>query len=100
MTIKAKQNILFVKGSIKGVYEAKFQKALNEFINKNSEKSVIIDMSKVDHMSSHALAAIIHFRKTMPAVQISIRNPSEQVNTLLKITNLNKIIRVLRPKPL
>lgn len=98
MIVKAKQNVLFVQGSIKGTYELEFEKALEEIVNSNPDEDIIVDMHGVKHMNSYALGAIIRFKKAMIEKQIMIRNPSEQVMSLLQVTNLDKIIKVLKPR--
>lgn len=97
MVTKAKQNVLFVQGSIRGTYELEFEKALEDIVDKNPGEDIIVDMHGVKHMNSYALGSIIKLTKNQ--TKIMIRNPSDEVTSLLRVTALDKIIKIVRPKP-
>ena len=73
---------------------------INEFIEENHPKRVIIDFERVKFFSSQMLGALLRIRAKLETydgeVVISAINP--QLHRIFKITNLDKIFRFFPDK--
>ncbi|MCI0471250.1 MAG: STAS domain-containing protein, partial [Candidatus Aminicenantes bacterium] len=75
-----------------------FKKVLDYYYSKKKRKKFIIELAKLDNMSSEALAAIIEYAKKMRSKDggLVIINPNTKIEDELKISNAVKVVKIFK----
>jgi anti-anti-sigma factor len=75
-----------------------FKKVLDYYNNKKKRKKFIIELAKLDNMSSEALAVIIEYAKKMrrKGGGMVIINPNTKIEDELKISNAVKVVKIFK----
>jgi anti-anti-sigma factor len=78
----------------------KFQKRLDQFFKKKSEK-IILDVSKATYMDSHGLGTLVYYHTLMQKEgrELVILNANKEkgsyLNRLFEFTNLDKVLTIV-----
>lgn len=78
-----------------------YQKLRNYFNNlKIKSKFLIIDMSRLTFTGTHGLGTLISISKSTKKqnVKMILYNPKEEINSVIKVTGISMIIKVVNDK--
>lgn len=82
--------VLEASGRIDSSTASEFETALSEAME-NGHKNLVLDLAKVDFLSSAGLRAMVNTRKSLQALGggLSLARPSERVTETLEIAGLD-----------
>lgn len=98
---RGKLSIVKVSGSISAVDVFKFAQNVRTATNGNST-SILVDISEVEFMDSHALGVLIALNSGLQKKGFSLvilcvnSDPESYINGLINSTKLDQVIRIIR----
>jgi stage II sporulation protein AA (anti-sigma F factor antagonist) len=93
-TIKQATVVTLEDSSLVDAYEIdQLGQELNHLVEKKDRRIIVLDLSKVVHLSSHALSILLVLRKKIEDVKgaLVLCGVSKDLKKLFKVTSLHKI---------
>ncbi len=83
---------LFIEGSIDAVTSNELEKCIEE--NVSGCEKMILDMEKVDYISSAGLRVVIGASRSMGKDNLILRNLADNVMEIFRLTQFSKVLNI------
>ena len=84
--------VIFLEGELNSYNSEEVEKEIDSIIKKNKYKAIVLDLEKLNYISSAGLRIIVRLRQQCS--EISVRKPTKSVSDIFKMVGFENLIKI------